>query len=124
MAERNPVMPVNNPEPNLVAWPGAGSTATPSGTEQSGGAEVVQAASEKIEAAGEKIKETWQTGITAAEDSLQRARHEVSRRANTAMNAVRRFADEQPLRFVAIVAGAAFLVGVALRVWRSSRYES
>lgn len=123
MAERNPVMPVNNPEPTVVPWPGPGE-APPTSTASSATNEVIQAAGEKVQTAGEKAKEAWRSGVTAAEDSLHRARRSVAQSANSAMNAVRRFADERPLRFVGIVAGVAFLAGVALRLWRSSHYES
>jgi hypothetical protein len=36
---------------------------------------------------------------------------------------VRYFADERPVQLLAGVAAASFLVGAALRIWRSSRYE-
>ncbi|SRR6266404_4780592 len=36
---------------------------------------------------------------------------------------VRYLADERPLQLLAGVAAASFLVGAALRIWRSSRYE-
>lgn len=130
MAERNPVMPVNNPEPNVVSWPGSAAESaranTPGTTSELAHAagEKVQAASEKVKAASEKVKEAWQTGVTAAQDSLHRTRRELSSRGNSFLYAIRRFADERPLHFVGIVASAAFVAGVVLRVWRSSRYES
>jgi hypothetical protein len=36
---------------------------------------------------------------------------------------VRYLADERPIQLLAGVAAASFLVGAALRIWRSSRYE-
>ena len=37
------------------------------------------------------------------------------------MSAVRDLSEEEPIRFIAMVASAAFVAGFALRLWRSSR---
>jgi hypothetical protein len=52
---------------------------------------------------------------------------ELSERARRMGARVRDFAanarQERPLQVLAAVAGAAFILGVAIRIWRSSRYE-
>jgi hypothetical protein len=36
---------------------------------------------------------------------------------------IRHAANKDPIRFIAIVAGSAFVLGSSLRIWRSARYE-
>jgi len=49
--------------------------------------------------------------------------HKLSKTYSAAFHRTRKFADEQPLHFVAGVAAASLLAGVGLRIWRSNRYE-
>lgn len=113
MAQRHPAVPVTNP---VVPWPTAeqGSLRTHQG-------EVAKAP--ETEGAVEKAKETMRSGVDAVQRSLSRAERQVSDRGRSLIRTIRRFADEQPLRFAGVVAGVAFAVGVVLRIWRSSRYE-
>ena len=113
MAQRHPAVPVTNP---VVPWPTAeqGSSPTHEG-------EVVKVPETKDTV--EKAKEKMRSGVDAAQRSLSRAERQVSDTGRSLLRTIRRFADEQPLRFAGVVAGAAFAVGVVLRIWRSSRYE-
>lgn len=61
-------------------------------------------------------------GVAALQRSFGDARSKIVRSASSAYATIQRFADEQPLRFVMVVAGAAFVAGVTLRIWRS-RHE-
>jgi hypothetical protein len=67
-------------------------------------------------------EELYQSSIEAAQNSLHTAQQRVFRAATSLIRSVRRFADERPLHFVGIIAGASLLAGVALRIWRSKRY--
>jgi hypothetical protein len=64
----------------------------------------------------------YRSSLAAAENSFHAALSKVSGAANSLTGTVRRFADERPLHFVEVVAGVAFVTGVALRIWRSKRY--
>jgi hypothetical protein len=56
-------------------------------------------------------------------DQLRNALSAAGRRMSSLRDQVIRFAHERPLQFLEIIAGASFLAGVGLRIWRSRRYE-
>ena len=64
----------------------------------------------------------YRSSLSAAEQSLRATQRKVSDAATTVVRSVRRFADERPLHFVGVVAGAALVAGVALRIWRSKQH--
>jgi ElaB/YqjD/DUF883 family membrane-anchored ribosome-binding protein len=64
----------------------------------------------------------YRSSLSAAEQSLRATQRKVSDAATTVVHSVRRFADERPLHFVGVVAGAALVAGVALRIWRSKQH--
>jgi len=64
----------------------------------------------------------YRSSLAAAEESFRAAQRKVSAAANSLTRTVHHFADERPLHFVEVVAGVAFVAGVALRIWRSRRY--
>jgi hypothetical protein len=64
----------------------------------------------------------YRSSLSGAERSLRATQRKLSDAANSLTRMVRRFADERPLHFVEVVAGVAFVTGVALRIWRSKRY--
>ena len=80
-------------------------------------------AAHALDTVRDKISQTYDSGKshlagaykTAAETSL-----DLSRKAQ---RHARYMKEEQPLQVLAIAAGSAFAIGVALRIWRSSRYE-
>lgn len=56
-------------------------------------------------------------------DTLDEAKQTAARRLDEARTRAQNIADEFPLQVIAGTAGAAFLAGVMLRIWRSSRDE-
>ena len=71
---------------------------------------------QRVSAACERV----QAGIT---DAYERGRWKSAQVARQARTRARLIVDEYPLHLIAGVAGAAFLAGIFLRVWRSNRYE-
>lgn len=108
MAHQSPIVPTRKHRTQPVAWPGSQETAS-------------QALPAK-EAAAEQTREVYGTSAVAAERSFRDVQQKVSRTPASVVNAVRTFANERPLHLIAIVAGASFVAGVGLRIWRSKRY--
>jgi hypothetical protein len=105
MAHQSRIVPTRKHRTEPVAWP---SSQHP----QAVGAQ---------ETAAAEAKDLYRSaGVT--ERSLRDVRQKFSRTAASVVNAVRTFANECPLHFIGIVAGASFVGGVALRIWRSKRY--
>jgi ElaB/YqjD/DUF883 family membrane-anchored ribosome-binding protein len=69
-----------------------------------------------------KATEVYRTSVAAAERSLHDLQQKLSRTATSLIDTVRTFAHERPLHLIGIVAGASFVAGVALRIWRAKRY--
>ncbi len=84
--------------------------------------------SDKSRDLGEKLSEATDSarvrGQEMADEAAQRAR-ELGRQARERVLEARRegsrFAHEKPLHTIAAIAGAAFVIGLLLRIWRSSR---
>jgi ElaB/YqjD/DUF883 family membrane-anchored ribosome-binding protein len=70
----------------------------------------------------EKARQAVEEGVAAVKRSLRAAESKSKQTAQTFANKVRTMANEQPVQFLAAVAGIAFVAGVFLRIWRSS-YE-
>jgi len=115
MAQPNPVVPVANKQNEVVSWP----TAEPR-TSRVHEIESGNGPEHKDPIA--KVREAVGSGVDAAEKSLHRAQSQVSGAGKSLVHRIQRFADEQPLQFLGIVAGLGFLAGVVLRIWRS-KYE-
>jgi ElaB/YqjD/DUF883 family membrane-anchored ribosome-binding protein len=107
MAHQSPIVPIRKQRNEPVSWPSSEETASP--------------ALPAAEAAVEQAKDLYRTSVVAAERSVRDVRRKVSRVTPSVVNAVRAFANERPLHAIAIVAGAFFAAGVALRIWRSKR---
>ena len=71
---------------------------------------------QRVSAAYERV----QSGIADAYERSKWKSDELARRARTRARLV---VDKYPLHLIAGVAGAAFVAGIFLRVWRSSRHE-
>jgi hypothetical protein len=102
MAQRRRTVPIRNQRSEPISWPSPEepvSRPLPTKTE----------------------KELYQSSMEAAQNSFHTAQ-QMFRAATSLIRSVRRFADERPLHFVGIIAGASLLAGVALRIWRSKRY--
>lgn len=93
-----------------------------------------QAAGEKVTTAKERVSEITESATRSTTETLADAKARVADTVDEAKRAtVRRLdevraraqniADEFPLQVIAGTAGAAFLAGVMLRIWRSSRDE-
>ncbi|HZQ20584.1 MAG TPA: hypothetical protein VFA90_17975 [Terriglobales bacterium] len=129
MAERNPVIPAK-PEPtstgkDVVSWPNrVEEIPEPVGLHA---VEVIpepvsldnsQPASDPVARTREAVEE----GVAAVKRSLRTAESKSKQTTATIVDRVRVMAVEQPVQFLAAVAGIAFVAGVVLRIWRSS-YE-
>ena len=125
MAERNPVMPAK-PEPmstgnDVVSWPNRVEPMPHSVAEEI--PEPVRLEnSEPASDPAEKARQAVEEGVAAVKRSLRAAESKSKQTAQTFANKVRTMANEQPVQFLAAVAGIAFVAGVFLRIWRSS-YE-
>lgn len=106
MAHQSPIVPTRKQRIEPVAWPGS---------------QQPQAVTAE-ETAAEEAKDLYRTSVAAVERSLRDAQQKLSQTATSAVDTVRTFANERPLHLIAIVAGASFVAGVALRIWRSKRY--
>ena len=77
---------------------------------------------------------TAQAAVSRAADGLRSAKHRASAIYSRAAYRSREISsrmklrarariDERPLQALGVIAATAFAIGVALRIWRSSRYE-
>ena len=85
--------------------------------------DVTERASQTLDEIGQRVSAAYervQTGIT---DALERSKWKSEELARRARTRARLVVDKYPLQLIAGVAAAAFVAGVFLRVWRSSRYE-
>ena len=68
----------------------------------------------------EQAAERWEDLRSSAKDRFDVATRRAATQWNQTQRAVTRIQQEDPARFLAMVAGAAFVIGVGLRIWRSS----
>src|SRR6476646_6249039 len=83
--------------------------------------DVTDRASQALDEIGQRISagyERVQAGITDAYERSKWKSGEMARRARTRARLV---VDKYPLHLIAAVAGTAFVAGIFIRVWRSSR---
>ena len=114
MAQRSPVVPVTDDPSRVVAWPQAEEGASGSNKTQ---------AQEGKAGVGEKTKQAVQAGVDSGVRSLQNTQRKLADSADQLKTRILRFADKRPFYFLGIIAGTAFVTGVALRIWRSNSYE-
>jgi hypothetical protein len=103
MAHQSTSIPIRTPRNEPISWPNAEETmprALPDRTASTAS----------------------QSSFSADEQSLRAIQGKISDAATSLAHSVRRFADERPLYFVGIVASAALVAGVALRIWRSNSH--
>jgi hypothetical protein len=67
----------------------------------------------------EQASEGWQELCNTANERLTYAARNAVVRWDQTRRAVSRLQEEDPLRFLAVVAGTAFVVGAGVRIWRS-----
>jgi hypothetical protein len=70
---------------------------------------------------GNQTAEAWDELRRMARARLDYAGRRAVAQWNYAQRTVSQWQQENPLRFVAVVAGTAFVIGAGLRIWRSSR---
>ncbi len=63
--------------------------------------------------------ERWRDLRSAAEDHVEVASRRVIAQWDRTQKAVTRMQQDDPVRFLALVAGTAFVIGAGLRIWRS-----
>ncbi|MBA3913122.1 MAG: hypothetical protein H0X25_04535 [Acidobacteriales bacterium] len=78
--------------------------------------EIVEAAERESRRALRRAGEEWEL-------ALLRGRRNAIYYSESAKTRVSQFADEDPLKAIAVAAGAGVIVGAVFRLWRSSRYE-
>jgi hypothetical protein len=113
MAHQSPIVPIRKQRTGPVAWPSPQERASQAVTSQEMAAE---------EVAVEQAKDLYRASRVAVEPSFRNAEQKLSRTATSALNTVRTFAHDRPLHLIGLVAGASFVAGVALRIWRAKRY--
>lgn len=86
-------------------------------------ASVSEMASEVVEAAGRESRRALKRAGEECELALQRGRRNAIQYSESAKTRVSQFADEDPIKAIAVAAGAGVIIGAVFRLWRSSRYE-
>jgi hypothetical protein len=76
-------------------------------------------ASATISQLEDQAAKRWEELRSAAKERLDLASQVAVERWNQTQRAVNRLREEDPARFLAVVAGAAFVIGAGLRIWRS-----
>lgn len=121
----NPEQPTTDPRPirgaseqmassKVIAWRRASEREVDDVTDRA--SEALDEIGQGVSAAYERV----QSGITEA---LERAKWKSEELARRARSRARHVVDNYPLHLIAGVAGAAFVAGIFLRVWRSNRYD-
>lgn len=67
----------------------------------------------------EQASESWQELRSSANERLTYAGRNAVMRWNQTQRAISNFHEEDPVRFLAVVAGTAFVIGAGVRIWRS-----
>jgi ElaB/YqjD/DUF883 family membrane-anchored ribosome-binding protein len=114
MAQRSPVVPVSDDPSRVVAWPQSEVPVV--------GVNEAQTQDHENDVA-EEVQEVLHAGVDASARSFRSAQRRLTQSAEELKSSIREFADKRPLHFVGVIAGVAFVTGVALRIWRSNSYE-
>lgn len=69
---------------------------------------------------GDRASSTWQELQRSASARMEQARRRAASQWNHVQHTVHHLQQEEPAKFLAVVAGTAFVIGAGLRVWRSS----
>ncbi len=85
--------------------------------------EIKNRVSDAAEQARDTAAETYDRTKQQAAETYQQRRERVSGAVQRSRLRWRRIIDEYPLRVIAGAAAVGFVLGVVLRIWRSSRYE-
>jgi hypothetical protein len=71
----------------------------------------------------DQAAERWDALRSLAKQRLDRAGQAAAQRWNHTQRAVAQMKEEDPARFLMVVAGAAFVIGAGMRIWRSSTHD-
>jgi hypothetical protein len=85
--------------------------------------DVTDRASQALDEIGQRVSAAYERVQAGIADAYERSRWKSAQVARQARTRARLIVDEYPLHLIAGVAGAAFVAGIFLRIWRSSRYE-
>ena len=85
--------------------------------------EIKNRVSDAAEQARDRVAETYDKTKQQAAETYRQTRERLSGAAERARVRSRRIIDEYPLHVIAGAAAVGFVIGVLMRVWRSSRYE-
>ena len=80
-------------------------------------------ASEAVEQTRERAANAYDQVQAQVTEAVSQAREKIQDLAQQAGTRARYYGREYPLQVIAVAAGAGFVLGVLLRIWRSSRYE-
>ncbi len=72
---------------------------------------------------GDRAAETWDDLRSSAKQRVDVASRRAAAQWNQAQRRVTRLQQEDPARFLAVVAGTAFVIGVGLRIWKANRHD-
>jgi len=85
--------------------------------------DVTDRASQALDEIGQRVSAAYERVQLSVTDAYERGKWKSEELARRARTRARLVVDKYPLQLIAGVAGAAFIAGIFLRVWRSSRYE-
>jgi hypothetical protein len=85
--------------------------------------DVTERASQALDEIGQRVSAAYERVQSGIVEAYERSKWKSEQLARGARTRARLVVDKYPLHLIAGVAGAAFVAGIALRVWRSSRYE-
>ena len=85
--------------------------------------DVTDRASQAIDEIGQRVSAAYERVQSSIADAYERSKWKSEQLARTARTRARLVVDKYPIQLIATVAAAAFVAGIFLRVWRSSRYE-
>ncbi len=85
--------------------------------------DVTARASQALDEAGQRVSAAYELVQSGLTDAYERTKWKSEELARRARSRARYVVDNYPFHLIAGVAGAAFVAGILLRVWRSNRYE-
>jgi len=85
--------------------------------------DVTERASQALDEIGQRVSAAYERVQSGIADAYERSKWKSDELARRARTRARLVVDKYPLHLIAGVAVAAFVAGIFLRVWRSSRHE-
>jgi len=85
--------------------------------------DVTARASQALDEVGQRVSAAYELVQSGLTDAYERTKWKSEELARRARSRARYVVDNYPFHLIAGVAGAAFVAGILLRVWRSNRYE-